>query len=171
MSSCQPSSRCQRTLTQTQKAPGWASMRPGSTHLLPSLSPLLVVADQGSAFKGVFEQLFEISILQQVTNAAALWENKPTERNNATIEEQSELARESDEPQTEAENDELTVQGCIAHNRCLNLLAPVHTRECLPIHHVSLVVCRKMTLWKQARLPKDQHWSNCGHCGQSSNCT
>ena len=52
-----------------------------------------------------------------VTNTEAPSENGPTERCNATIEEQYELARESFEPQTETESDELIVQGCIPHNQ------------------------------------------------------
>ena len=66
----------------------------------------------------MFEQKVEgMSQFKQATNTEALWENGPTERYTATIEEQYELARESFEPQTEAENDELIVQGCIPHNR------------------------------------------------------
>ena len=41
------------------------------------------------------------------------------ERYNASIEEEYKLARESFEPQTEAENDELIVQGCISHHSIL----------------------------------------------------
>ena len=77
--------------------------------LLRPHSPMeVVVTNQGSEFKGVIEQMVEgMSTFQQVTNTERPWEDGPTERNNATIEEQFELARETFEPLTEAENDEL----------------------------------------------------------------
>ena len=78
----------------------------------------VVVTDQGSEFKGLLEQEVDgMSVFQQDTNTEAPWEKGPTEQCNATIVEQYDCARESFEPKTEAENDELIVQGCIAHNR------------------------------------------------------
>ena len=57
-----------------------------------------------------------MSVFQQAANTEAAWENGPTERYHATIQEQYELAR-SFEPQTQANRDELIVQGFIAHSR------------------------------------------------------
>ena len=75
----------------------------------------VLVSDQGSRFKCVLEQKVEgMSVFQQVTNTGST-----LKRYNASIEEQHKLARESFEPQTEAENDELVVQGCISHHSIL----------------------------------------------------
>ena len=85
---------------------------------LRAYSPMaVVVTDQGFEFKGVFEQEVEgMSVFQQAANTEAAWENGPTDRYHATIQEQYELAR-SFEPQTQANRDELIVQGFIALRR------------------------------------------------------
>ena len=80
----------------------------------------VVVTDQRSEFKGVFEQkVYGMSVFQQAANTEAAWENGPTERCHATIQEQYELAR-SFEPQTQANGDELIVQGYITDRRYHN---------------------------------------------------
>ena len=69
----------------------------------------VVVTDQGSGLKGVFEQKLEgMSVFQQETSTEA-----------PTIEEQYGLARESFEPQTAAENCQLIVSDSARSRRCL----------------------------------------------------
>lgn len=84
----------------------------------PYSAPEMIVTDQCWEFKGSFEAGAEkLGIFQHVTDTEAPWENGPTERFNQSMEKQYELAREAFEPETEEENDELVIQGCIAHNR------------------------------------------------------
>ena len=79
-----------------------------------------MVTDQGSGLKSVFEQKLEgMNVFQQETSTEARAENGPTERHNATIEEQYGLAREIFEPQTAAENDKLIVSDSARTRRCL----------------------------------------------------
>ena len=80
------------------------------------------------------------------------------ERNNASIEEQYKLARESFEPQTEAENDELIVQGCISHHRYCD-------RSGFSPYQMVFGITRRMPRsltnddeLETIEVPKDQHW-------------
>ena len=101
---------------------------------------VVVVTDQGSEFKGVFEQEVEgMSVFQQAANTEAAWENGPTERCHATIQEQYELARSS-EPQTQANRDELIVQCSSRTIDTMTTLDSVRTREYLALHRVCLAV-------------------------------
>ena len=101
-----------------RREPGllWASFPPwrlGSSTLLSNPFRLQSVSGEGCGHRS----RVGMSVFHHATNTEAPWENGPTEWCNATIEEQYELTRGSFEPQTEAENDELTVHCRIAHNR------------------------------------------------------
>ena len=89
-----------------------------------------------------------MSVLQQVTN---------TERSSTRD------GREASKPRTESENDELIVQGCIAHNRYDDRF------EFSPYQRVfGITPCVPCSLTnddasKQVRLPKDQRWTTNAH--------
>ena len=114
----------------------------------------VLVSDQGLGFKCVLEQKVEgMSVFQQVTNTEAPWSGTmPPSRRSISWPEKV------FEPQTEADNDELIVQGCISHTRYCDLsgFSPYQM-----VFGITRRMRRSLTNddeLETIEVPKDQHW-------------